>query len=354
MLKVLIVDDEPWSREVVRSLGNWGKYGMEVAGEAEDGTEGLRLARTLGPDIVITDMRMPGLEGDELLRAFGGLFPAPKIIVMSGYDDFAYLKQAIQSKAVNYLLKPIDPAELDKSLRQCLRELEAVALESKPLFREKALAARYAACRQQIRECLAERDPKGLSAAVERMEDLFSTEDAAHAAPEAFKKVGYDLLPLLYEYEAGGSGLPSEKCSGELEQALESGWSSASDAFRTFGTLLFKAVNRCGGAGNAGRIDFADVRRYIDYHFAEPISLESLARRFFVSKEYLSRAFKTFAGENMTDYITRKRMERAHALILQKQYEIRQISRIVGYEDNAYFYRVFKKYYGCTPGEVRG
>jgi two-component system response regulator YesN len=112
MYRVLVVDDEPWSRQVARALGAWAAMDLEIVGEAEDGAAALRLIEKLQPHIVLTDMRMPSIEGAELLKAFSERYPAIKLIVMSGYQDIEYLRQSIRSRAVEYLLKPIDPEEL--------------------------------------------------------------------------------------------------------------------------------------------------------------------------------------------------------------------------------------------------
>jgi two-component system response regulator YesN len=121
--KVLIIDDEPWSRQVVKALGSWETLQLMVIGEAEDGTEALQLVEEHQPHIVVTDMRMPGVDGVELLQELHVRFPNLKIIVMSGYDDYAYMKQAIQSRAADYLLKPIHPDDLNAALEKCVREL---------------------------------------------------------------------------------------------------------------------------------------------------------------------------------------------------------------------------------------
>src|SRR5690349_8199949 len=119
MYNVLLIDDEPWSREVVKALGLWERLGFRLSDEAEDGNTGLALIGKLRPDVVITDMRMPGLDGVGLLKAINESYPEVKIIVISGYDDFVYLRQAVASRATDYLLKPIDPEELNAALAKC-------------------------------------------------------------------------------------------------------------------------------------------------------------------------------------------------------------------------------------------
>ena len=96
-----------------------------------------------------------------------------------------------------------------------------------------------------------------------------------------------------------------------------------------------------------------DVRDHIDRHYRDPISLESVARMFLVSKEHLSRVFRREFNVTINDYITSLRMERARFLITEKKLEIKEAALLTGYGELAYFYRVFKKYYGKTPGQVR-
>ncbi|MDG0790950.1 helix-turn-helix transcriptional regulator [Cohnella ginsengisoli] len=83
------------------------------------------------------------------------------------------------------------------------------------------------------------------------------------------------------------------------------------------------------------------------------LTLESLSLRFFVSKEHLSRAFKAHVGTGVTDYITMRRMVYAESLLREGKVSIKQAAKLAGYEDLAYFYRVFKKRFGISPGELR-
>ncbi|WP_158289374.1 response regulator transcription factor [Paenibacillus flagellatus] len=107
-LKILIVDDEYLVRYGLRTTIDWPRYGFELVGEAEDGETGLEMAVKLNPDIIITDMSMPFLDGlgfMERLRLNG---IGAKIVVLSGYDDFQYAKGAITFGASEYIVKPIE------------------------------------------------------------------------------------------------------------------------------------------------------------------------------------------------------------------------------------------------------
>ncbi len=91
----------------------------------------------------------------------------------------------------------------------------------------------------------------------------------------------------------------------------------------------------------------------MEKHYTEPVTLEQLARAFFVSKEYLSKMFKQEYGRNVTDYMLHLRMVKAKEWLLDESIPIKAIAEMAGYEDITYFYRVFKKHFGIAPGEMR-
>ncbi|MDI4643947.1 response regulator transcription factor [Cohnella hashimotonis] len=382
---VLIVDDEPWSREIVKDLADWEGLGLTVAGEAEDGEEGLRRIGELGPDIVVTDMRMPGLSGTELLNELGARFPAAKIVVMSGYDDFAYLKQAIRSKAVDYLLKPLDPAELNAALAACVRELDAAptaltmtvpstgnaalsgAASDEPApesgapsgvwrlpaaFADAAVLERYALEKRRIQASLQELDRAGIAAAYAALGRYLARALSQEELQGLPARMAQDALALLETFSSE-QGIDIVPIWGGIEGRLGPG-SSPEEAAMALAERLGEAADAAAKAirGRA-RLDLDEIRAHIDAHFAGELTLESLSHRFFVSKEHLSRAFKAHVGTGVTDYITMRRMVYAEALLREGKVSIKQAAKLAGYEDLAYFYRVFKKRFGISPGELR-
>ncbi|WP_341280084.1 response regulator [Paenibacillus sp. FSL H8-0537] len=122
---VLIIDDEEPLREAIRLLGDWDGLGVEQVLEAADGLSGLRMLAEHKVDLAIVDMKMPGLNGAELLQTVEQQYPGLLTIVVSGYNDFEYTRQAIRSKVVDYLLKPVNRTELNQALRKAMDVLEA-------------------------------------------------------------------------------------------------------------------------------------------------------------------------------------------------------------------------------------
>lgn len=124
MRKVVIVDDEKWVRiGLIRSIP-WESLGLELAGEAANGREGIELAMRVRPDILFLDMRMPGVDGREMIGILQRELPGTVTIVISGYSDFEYMKEAIRHRAFEYLLKPVKREELASVLQRALEELE--------------------------------------------------------------------------------------------------------------------------------------------------------------------------------------------------------------------------------------
>lgn len=117
MLKVLLVDDEPNVRAGVRMMIPWAEIGCEVIGEADDGDEGLSKIMETDPDIVVADIKMPGKSGIEMTQAAKAMGFKGKVIILSGYSDFSYAKDAIALGVENFILKPVDEDELTEAIK---------------------------------------------------------------------------------------------------------------------------------------------------------------------------------------------------------------------------------------------
>lgn len=124
MLKVFLVEDEAVIREGLKNNIPWEQYGYRFVGEAVDGEIALPLIRKVKPDVLITDIKMPFMDGLSLSRIVHNEFPKTKILIISGYDDFEYARQAIEVGVEQYLLKPITKLTLKKSLLELKEKIE--------------------------------------------------------------------------------------------------------------------------------------------------------------------------------------------------------------------------------------
>lgn len=124
MYRVLIIDDEPIIRKGLKNIINWKQFDCEVCGEAADGIEGRELLKNMKPDILITDIRMPEVDGLTMVREVKELIPGCKIIILTGYRDFEYVQEAIKIGAFDYILKPSKIEELTEVIGRAVKELK--------------------------------------------------------------------------------------------------------------------------------------------------------------------------------------------------------------------------------------
>ncbi len=135
MLKVLLVDDEPNIRAGIKMIIPWEELGFEVCGEGENGEDGLKKIFELQPDLVLADVRMPGMTGIQLIEAAKNQGANCRFMIVSGYSDFTYAKEAISLGVEGFILKPIDEDELTENLKtvrdKILADKERTIQESK-------------------------------------------------------------------------------------------------------------------------------------------------------------------------------------------------------------------------------
>ena len=121
-MKLLIADDEKLTREGLKNGIAWEELGIDEIRLAHDGRDALRITETFLPDIVLTDVRMPHMDGIEMAKALKDRFPELSVIFMSGYSDREYLKAAIRLRAVSYVEKPIHLNEVSAAVAAAAKE----------------------------------------------------------------------------------------------------------------------------------------------------------------------------------------------------------------------------------------
>lgn len=129
MFKVILLDDEDTIIEGLQATVPWDKYKCKVVATANNGKDGLELIRKHHPDILFTDIRMPYLNGLEMLKELTGEFPHMQIIVLSGYRDFSYAQAALHLGVLRFLLKPSKMEEIYEALNAAMLKLSGVPQE---------------------------------------------------------------------------------------------------------------------------------------------------------------------------------------------------------------------------------
>ena len=149
MIKVIIADDEARICRLIENLVNWEAFGMEVAGLAHNGIDCLRFIETEKPQLVITDIRMPGYDGLEMIRRAKEIDLDVEFILISGYEEFAYAQKAIEFGVRDYLSKPINKDRLDSGdIEGATKVFQQAWLEATDDY-ERFIAAYHVALRQK-------------------------------------------------------------------------------------------------------------------------------------------------------------------------------------------------------------
>lgn len=127
MYRVMLIDDEPSARRLLRAAINWEALGMEVAGEAENGIEAINVIDDMKPDIAFVDISMPFMNGIEFSRLAAERYPGLLIIIMTALDEFEYARQCIRLQVFEYMRKPIVRSEVTEVLRRARAKLDETA-----------------------------------------------------------------------------------------------------------------------------------------------------------------------------------------------------------------------------------
>jgi Response regulator containing CheY-like receiver domain and AraC-type DNA-binding domain len=504
--KILVVDDEIITRQGMKHLVDWEKEGFQVVGETPNGEEALELIESLKPDIVISDIIMPVMDGLSLTQIVHEKYPDIQIVILSGYSEFDYVKSTFQNGAADYILKPtLNPQNLLETLKKIAAKIPNMTLTSSrsmsienmvnqvifgfehdssceklskifvhPCFlllgmnvpyvfgefgdhmrRQRKLLEAEAAVfltgytyqlvsvnSQMLMLVInfAEQEYGRLIVNIKNMVEHMSpvNPNLFYVYSEIFRSVGQikaiyndrfakfaeqqfyhrkDKILCVNEitlairsdnfnmkaYNGMIKNLQLKEALNYLEDFTEHAVADRSlgeielkivtqNAFYTFLSMLedlhfnldslhhlkrncFIQISEAKYAQDflaALRGILADfytlidkyqinlddttikkITAYISEHYADPLTLNDLARKFNFNYYYLSSYFSAHNKEGFSEYLNQVRIEKATELLRHAKVPIAQVSIAVGYSDHSYFCKVFKKSTGSTPSDFR-
>ncbi|MFC0472610.1 response regulator [Halalkalibacter kiskunsagensis] len=380
-MKALLVDDEFNVRDVIRSLGQWQKYGITTVLEANNGKEAKRLIERESPEIIFTDVKMPEMSGIELIEWLDAISYPGKVILVTVCDDYSFMRKAIQYSSFDYLLKPIEPEALNQALFGAVNAWKSEEEErhnKESGFYEDVKSLRMnrvvtAACNGepfdagQIASCFPQADGYDLALiSFYQMHDsdsyiqLLANELYDREWGNAFALLNDHHLCVVItvhgqwvaveEWISHHFDIPIRLVSVPLK-SLEELPESFQSAQREMAGQNFRSIHRLTNVDDAMRMH--DIVAYVDKYYREELSLEKLSNRFFMSREHISRKFKQEKGVTLSEYVTQLRIEQAKQWLIQTDEKMYSISIKLGYQDGNFFSKLFKKMVGMTPIEYR-
>ena len=348
MYRLVVIDDEAIVVEAVKAMITRLGLNYEVVGFAFDGIHGLEAVRQTEPDIVLTDIRMPGLDGLSLIEEAKEFCPDTIFVVISGYTEFEYARRALSMGVKDYIDKPVSM----EKLKTVLTRIEKDFFQSRD---ENAGAAHGQAIQEKLGRlffffvsAMAEGDAGSFQRCMEQGLDEISK---IYGDTEDFRREVYKWLcvqsDILTERQ------PQVSRDG-LISYQEIAKKDTNGEILEYARKMIRDIARHIEADKTGssHATILELLAYIEEYYNRDIGLNELADRAGMSTAYLSVLFKSEVGTSYVKYLTDLRIKHAKKL-LKEGYKVSEVSEMVGYNNYRYFCDIFKKCVGKTPNEYK-
>lgn len=363
-MKALIVDDEKIICDGLCAMIEWENFGFQLPDTAFNGTQALKKMEDTQYNVLITDIRMPAMDGLSLCQSVHTLYPDCAIIILSGYGDFQYAQRAIDFGVRRYLLKPVDENKLKEVLTQIQQEHQkkqiALLHEIDAKFYEVNLPFTKNTCEiitsvseagKLMARCLVKGDMSTVTSIIRGFAfKLYSTKpprDIRIELCETFLShtinVAKNLkIKELYSMDVGSGYF-------QLYNA-----ETLADLYCKITTLVISLNDHLQARTLEEAVRISDqMVFYIQENYQQKLSAASLARHFHLSAAYCGRVFKEEQGISIIQYIHKVRIEQAKRLLTKNDDKIEYIALQVGYPEISSFYSRFKMLVDMTPEQYR-
>lgn len=369
-MKVLLVEDETLVRRFIRALIDWEDCGYTIVGEAANGEEAWEWLQQEQVDIVLTDIRMPLLDGFGLIERMNEADVPAQAVILSSYDDFDYVRTALQLQVSDYVHKATMTAP---ELIACLEKARGDWVKRQ----ERRLADEWTGGNEESRKAAVRAQLLAMAA--------HGGEEAAGAA-RLRQQLGCWTLPFHAAACVFADGeAPEGKCDARADGAVifacDETWviAGTGDIRAWAETLPLEAVvyteqpveweqwpEAYAELRQELALLLADrdvplhynalVRKAVMFmreRYMEELTLEAVSGHVHVSPSYFSRLFQKETGQTFTEYATKLRLQEAVRLLGKTDHAVYDIAERVGYRNARYFLKLFKETYGMTPTEYR-
>lgn len=403
MLNLLVVDDEQIVRVYLQSILNWEEYGCQIVATCKNGLEALNLLRTVPIDLVLTDLKMPKMNGLQLIEEMKANHLDIPVIVLSNHSDYDLVRQALKLGAIDYLVKiNLQVEDLTHLIKQVKEEMNNKEFANQRFKEEEYLEnEKFKLGRKSFLATILKGDLYYSEVELEQygtmyrlvkhpfklyrlrvkensqiQQDQFAYLDAI--INEQFGEFDLDIihfsqekmLVILYEHEHLEEPVIMDRWLKitrhfhqylNLEMQVSKGLLIDSMKKLMACTKLFKESSQVNEDNpiisnqelEHYRPEIQQVLHYIHEHYVNRITLQDLAEHACLNESYLSRLFKVETKKTLNSYLNELRIYKAKQLLKQSDMRVKEVAQSVGIRDQLYFNRVFKKFCGENPTEYQ-
>ena len=381
MYKMIIVDDDPLIQVGLKSMLDWHSLGVEIVGMARNGRQALEIIGRLRPDLVFCDIKMPVMDGLELLEACRNTGWDGQFIVLTSYDDFTLVQKALRLGADDYLIKiEISEETLSACVKRSLAKVEQhEQLHRQPVSEEgNRLLLPLLAGKGDGETAVEAGLPEGPWSVIcfrSEVDDLRYAMDMAgeilgRSMPSRMVKLDGPLFAAIVCADSGDAGKAARNAVSAVatyfNTPLLAGIGRSAEQPARIGESHDDALLALKQATGDCPVVFADpsfdkphrkltdaVKVYVCGHMMERLTISDIAEHFEMSPNYLSTVFKKRTGQGLSSYMTSAKIDKAMELMRQRRIKVREVAEMLGYENSYYFSKVFKKVTGLSPKEWR-
>lgn len=344
-MKALIVDDDKYVKIGLEKLIPWKALNFDEILYADNGAVAYDIALQEYPDLIITDVKMPVMNGVDLCKKISETDMETCIIMLSAYDDFEFTRAAMNYNVKDYILKPLDSERIEQLINKinAMISMQQRRRNLRRLLYNNELAAR-------VSDSLHRSD-------LEDINSLFQQDlSGMQLERTEIRECCLQLAHLLYDY-TGSIGF----------NLYESSLPKRMDAVETI--FAAKTPSEIYGYTNSlytGMMEALSARRletnplvnemciYIDKNYADTeLSVTKIAQELHIAPGYAGPLFKNYKGIRMQNYISNLRVEKALGLLKDIRLKVNEIGEMVGIPDTNHFCKIFKKAKGLSPTEYR-
>lgn len=397
MWKLVVADDEPKIRRGIEKILNWKEFNIEIVGEAEDGEIALEVIKERHPDIILLDINMPFLNGLNLLQKLKDINSKSIVIIISGYDDFSYAQKALQFNVFDYILKPVNKKNMEEIITKAIYKLNETKKENNYLqwinkqinenmnMLKKNFFSDWLSNKLSDEQVLKEMEffkikfGESIGIIVVKLIDKLNIEiidkkwnkellvfAIENLLEEKFNKSNVKFIlnddknnvilvsriDDMLEWITIGNRLEVEiseylKCNVIVEQA------NISNGILNIKEVYLKIINKVNEKKRCSPIALLIIKYIEENYYLNDLNINDISDKLEVTSSYLSKLLKKETGLSFIDYLTNIRIKKAMYIMEDPTIKIYDVAEIVGYSNQHYFCRAFKKVVGISPTEYK-